>query len=986
MKWKITVKPVVACMLCIWLSMGSGVGTGTAAPERKQTAPTLIQTVQLRGEGAAAELLIAASAPTTYTSYKSTAPARLVIDFSQTAPAEALNSLSISKGPVKAVTLKRFDTDAGVLTRMELFLSQDIDPVISPSTERVGELLVSFPGYVDASDAKPAVAAAPVQEMSPVVPQAAGSVDAAPVEAAVKQEPVVSDQSEGLPALLTGIKSLGDGVAITTNRPVSDFKTFRLSRPDRVVLDIHQAQVGMADKLVVLNSAGVSTARIGSYPDKVRIVFDAINGSLDDAVITRSATGLHVTFPAQQPVRREVKAVAPQEQAAASAAKAAPAVAVPHEEPAAVVASTPAKASAVPTPKPVKRAEAAVDAAQVSAVDFQVVGDISRVMVKVSGSPVVEKPVKLPGSVAYRIRNVQLPRNLQRSLEAREFVSPVLRITPVVIRTKTGSDVLVRVTMKKDAGFDFRQEADILYLDFKHPAEMAAAAAEPQKTAATQKAVPAAEPAAAPAKEEQMLQEAQESKIYEKSRYTGRKVTLEFSDADVRKIFQLLAEVSNKNFVLGDNITGSISLKLVNVPWDQALDIILDSKGLAKREEGNIIFIRKNEDFKNYDSKKSIERGIFPDLPVTATCQVMNTPAAEIVAPLNMMLSKLRLVLKQEGKYFLNASGSSGTISRPLVSNSTDRENLNATASMSNQASYSAEYGDLVVDNNTNSIIINDTMTVIEKAESMISSLDIPIKQVQIEARMVEASTTFSRELGVQWGMHYRDGSGKILGINSFDTGFGGLTATPPSSGTFGPGLATGISFGTLASNIKIDARLSAAASAGLVRIISNPKVITSYGKEATIKQGQKIPYQSSTSDKVETKFIDAVLKLQVKPNITPSGNVLLDLDISNDSAGAGSPPPINTKQAKTLLTVRDEETVVIGGIFQDSETDFDQGVPYLMDVPFLGGLFKSNAKTKVKTEMLIFITPRLVDKDKSSIRPNTKCVIIKPVNTDSGI
>ncbi|NJD38124.1 MAG: type IV pilus secretin PilQ [Geobacter sp.] len=981
MKWKITVKPVVACMLCIWLSMGSGVGTGTAAPERKQTAPTLIQTVQLRGEGTAAELLIAASAPTTYTSYKSTAPARLVIDFSQTAPAEALNSLSISKGPVKAVTLKRFDTDAGVLTRMELFLSQDIDPVISPSTERVGELLVSFPGYVDASDAKPAVAAAPVQEMSPVVPQAAGSGDAAPVEAAVKQEPVVSDQSEGLPALLTGIKSQEDGVAITTNRPVSDFKTFRLSRPDRVVLDIHQAQVGMADKLVVLNSTGVSTARIGSYPDKVRIVFDAINGSLDDAVITRSATGLHVAFPAQQPVRREVKAVAPQEQAAASAAKAAPAVAVPHEEPAAVVASTPAKASAVPTPKPVKRAEAAVDAAQVSAVDFQVVGDISRVMVKVSGSPVVEKPVKLPGSVAYRIRNVQLPRNLQRSLEAREFVSPVLRITPVVIRTKTGSDVLVRVTMKKDAGFDFRQEADILYLDFKHPADMAAAAAEPQKTAATQKAAPAAEPAAAPAKEEQMLQEAQQPESAGKFGYTGRKVTLEFADAEVRKIFQLLSEVSNKNFVLGDDVGGSISLKLVNVPWDQALDIILDTKGFDKREEGNIVFIRKSDSFKNFDKKRESKLDIPPNLPVTAKCLVMNTTASEVIPPLASLLTKYREVLSKEGSYALNASGSAGTISRPLIGSSSGRENLNEQGNVSSQSVYKAEYGSLVVDPNTNSIIINDTLEVIKKAEVIISSLDVPKKQVQIEARMVEASSSFSKEFGVQWGMHYRDGSGKILGINSFDTGFGGISAAPPTSGTFGPGLATGISFGTLASNIKIDARLSAAASIGLVKIISSPKIITSYGNGAEIKQGQKIPYQSSTSDKVETKFIEAVLQLKVTPNITPSGNVILDLDISNDSAGAGNPPQINTKSTKTQLTVRDEETVVIGGIFQDTETDFDQGVPYLMDVPFLGGLFKSNSKTKVKTEMLIFITPRLIDKNASTNYPNTKCEVIKAFN-----
>lgn len=915
MKWKITVKPVVACMLCIWLSMGSGVGTGTAAPERKQTAPTLIQTVQLRGEGAAAELLIAASAPTTYTSYKSTAPARLVIDFSQTAPAEALNSLSISKGPVKAVTLKRFDTDAGVLTRMELFLSQDIDPVISPSTERVGELLVSFPGYVDASDAKPAVAAAPVQEMSPVVPQAAGSVDATPVEAAVKQEPVVSDQSEGLPALLTGIKSQEDGVAITTNRPVSDFKTFRLSRPDRVVLDIHQAQVGMADKLVVLNSTGVSTARIGSYPDKVRIVFDAINGSLDDAVITRSATGLHVSFPAQQPVRREVKAVAPQEQAAASAAKAAPAVAVPHEEPAAVVASTPAKASAVSTPKPVKRAEAAVDAAQVSAVDFQVVGDISRVMVKVSGSPVVEKPVKLPGSVAYRIRNVQLPRNLQRSLEAREFVSPVLRITPVVIRTKTGSDVLVRVTMKKDAGFDFRQEADILYLDFKHPAEMAAAAAEPQKTAATQKAVPAAEPAAAPAKEEQMLQEAQQNGAGAKRMYTGRKVTLEFADAEVRKIFQLLSEVSNKNFVLGDEVTGNISLKLVNVPWDQALDIILDTKGLDKREEGNIVLIRGKGKFKSLMDE-----------------EVENRKAALKGEPLETAMFDVNYA-------------DLGSIVTQFTALKTDR-------------------GMISQDQRTNKIIVKDVKAAIEDMRTILKSLDIQEKQVMIEARIVEASSTFTQTLGINWGIHYRDGSASIAGINAFDTSFGGLASNAaPASGVSGnPGATAGISFGTLSSNIKLDMRLNAAVSAGLVRIVSTPRVATLNHKSAKITQGQQIPYTSSTSDKVETKFVEAALALEVTPHINPNGTIIMKIDAKNDSPGStGSPPPINKKQATTEMMLRDGETTVIGGIYVERESGGEDGVPFLKDVPWLGNLFKSTDTKRSKDELLIFITPRII-------------------------
>ncbi len=902
MKWKITLKPVVASMLCIWLSVWAVVGTTSAAPERQQPAPTQIQSVQLRGAGAAAELLIAASAPTTYTSYKSSSPARLVIDFSQTAPADVLNSLSINQGPVKGITLKRFDTDAGVLTRMELFLSQDIDPVITPSTERVGELLVSFPGYVELPVARQTVAAAPAAAQSAVIP------DAAPAEAEVKQDPIVSGQPDGLPALVTAVRSVAEGVAITTNRPVADYKTFRLSKPERVVLDIHQAQVGMADKLVVLNSAGVSTARIGSYPDKVRIVFDAINGSLDDAAITKTDTGLLVAFSAQLPRLQHEPVKVPQQPVAASAAaKASPAVAVPQEQRSTAVVKEP-----VHTPI-AKSTPAVVEAAQVAAVDFQVVGgDISRVMVKVSGSPVVEQPVKLPGSVAYRIRNTQLPRNLQRSLEAREFVSPVLRVTPVVIRTKTGSDVLVRVTMKKEAGFDFRQEADILYLDFKHPADMTAAAtAEPPKVATAQKAALAAESA----KEEQMLQEAQQSGAGVKRLYSGRKVTLEFADAEVRKIFQLLSEVSNKNFVLGDEVTGNISLKLVNVPWDQALDIILDTKGLDKREEGNIVLIRGKGKFKSLMDE-----------------EVENRKAALKGEPLETAMFDVNYA-------------DLGSIVTQFTALKTDR-------------------GMISQDQRTNKVIVKDVKAAIDDMRTILKSLDIQEKQVMIEARIVEASSTFTQSLGVNWGIHYRDGSASIAGINAFDTSFGGIASTAaPASGVSGnPGATAGISFGTLSSNIKLDMRLNAAVSAGLVRIVSTPRVATLNHKSAKITQGQQIPYTASTSDKVETKFVEAALALEVTPHINPNGTIIMKIDAKNDSPGStGSPPPINKKQATTEMMLRDGETTVIGGIYVERESGGEEGVPFLKDVPWLGNLFKSKDTKRSKDELLIFITPRII-------------------------
>jgi type IV pilus assembly protein PilQ len=451
-------------------------------------------------------------------------------------------------------------------------------------------------------------------------------------------------------------------------------------------------------------------------------------------------------------------------------------------------------------------------------------------------------------------------------------------------------------------------------------------------------------------------------------------VTLEFVDADVRKIFQLLAEVSGKNFVLGDDVNGNISLKLENVPWDQALEVILDTKELAIREEGNIIQIRKKEKFKLYDEKRTPLSVITADLPVTARCQVRNTTAAEILPVLNILLTKYRLQIGHSSNANVN---SKSNVNVSAGGNSADASS-DKTVNVKSESTYKAEYGEMYPEANTNSIIINDTMNVVNKAKSIISALDVPKKQVIIEARMIEASTSFSKDFGIQWGVHQRDGSASTLGINTIDSGFGGVASSPPTTGTSGPGFSTGISIGTLASNIKLDARLSAAASLGSVKIISSPKIVTSYGTKATIMQGQQIPYTSSTTNTVETKFMPAVLQLDVLPRITPSGNVIMGIEIKNDSVGAGSPPPINTKQARTELIVADQETAVIGGIMTNNAISFDQGVPYLMDVPFFGKLFKSSSTSNVQTELLIFLTPRLIDKDKQVPPTTTDCEIIK--------
>ncbi len=564
--------------------------------------------------------------------------------------------------------------------------------------------------------------------------------------------------------------------------------------------------------------------------------------------------------------------------------------------------------------KPAKPVLKPVGAVTVEAVDFQVIEGISRVAVKVAGEAAVEAPVQAPGFVTLTIPGAALPKQLQRSLDARSFISPVLRITPLVVKTRKGTDAKIRIALRAKAPYEFRQEGDVYFIDFKNPEGITA-----DKLAA--ETVGSGQSAKASAKTSDITSElsaadqAPAKPLDSKLSYKGRKVTLEFADAEVRKIFQLLSEVSNKNFVLGDDVAGTISIKLVNVPWDQALDIILDTKGLDKREDGNIIIIKGKGKFKSQaEEEQEIKKAL--------------TKAIE---------------LKTE-TFSINYSDI-GSIVTQLGSLKTDR-------------------GAISPDSRTNKVIVKDIPQVLEDMRKLIAQLDVPEKQVMIEARIVEASSTFTRSLGVNWGLHYRDGSASFLGINQLDTSFGGLASAAPTSGASGsPGGTMGISFGTLTSNIQLDMRLNAAASAGLVKIISSPKVSTLNNKTAKISQGQSIPYQNTTATTgATTQFVQATLSLEVTPHINANGTIGMKIDAKNDAPGTGSPPPINTKQATTELLLKDGETTVLGGIFVDSESESDEGVPFLMDIPFLGKFFKSTSKSKTKTELLIFITPRILN------------------------
>jgi len=881
----------------------------TEAGQKPESKLAAIDSISVSGEGDDTELVIKLTSPATYTSYKTTAPLRLVVDLSQATQGSITTPLVINKGNFKTITVSRYDTDAGVLTRVDIELVKDAEAIISAAPDQKGELRITFPPLpvqADQSATGDTVSVTPEESTS----KASAAKDAEPVKTSgeptgtaalsdVKETVNGTANSDVIPyRSLTSVYVKNDSIVLAINGGAGDFKTFRLNKPERFIVDLFDVKSGLADRIVPVNAAGVASARLGLYPDKVRVVLDAVNGSFPEAVAEKSSEGVTIALNVKSAVDNPNTRLM-----TAHAEKTA--------EPITHIESQPVtKAIAVPS-----------GSAYVEMIDFQVIEGISRVSVKVAGDVVAEAPVKSPGYVTLTIKNTNLPKRLQRSLDAQSFKSPVMRITPILVKTRRGEDTKIRIALRSTVPYAFKQEGDMLFVDFKNP-EVAAADKISTALQETRTVVLDSGARSTVSKDAELSSELSPItdltvKPYDSSKkYKGRKVTLEFADAEVRKIFQLLSEVSNKNFVLGDDVSGTISIKLVNVPWDQALDIILDTKGLDKREDGNIIIIKGKGKFKSQAEEE-----------------------------LEIKKQQFRSIELKTEMFSINYADI-GSIVGQFSALKSDR-------------------GAIAQDARTNKVIVKDIPQAIEDMRKLLQQLDVPERQVMIEARIVEATSTFTRSLGVNWGVHYRDGSGSLFGINQLDTGFGGLTSAPPTTGTgTSPGGSMGISFGTLTSNIQLDMRLNAAASAGLIKIVSTPKVATINNKTAKITQGQQIPYTSSTSDKVETKFIEAALSLEVTPHINANGTIGMKIDAKNDSPGSSSgatAPPINKKQATTEMLLRDGETTVIGGIYVDSDNESDDGVPFLMDIPFLGTLFKTKNKTKSKTELLIFITPRIL-------------------------
>ncbi len=531
------------------------------------------------------------------------------------------------------------------------------------------------------------------------------------------------------------------------------------------------------------------------------------------------------------------------------------------------------------------------------------------------------------GKVVLHFLNTKLPDSLAKRYDVMDFATPVQTVDAV----KRGNGTVITVTTV-DGNYDFSsfQSKGLLTVEFRplSPAEKAA-------------------------------------QIKDKFPFTGAKLSLNFQDIEVRSVLQILADFTDLNIIASDSVGGNVTLRLNDVPWDQALALVLKSKGLAKRKNGNVIFVAPTAEITKMEEAELAAKKIVQRLePLKTEYIQINYAKAE----------DIQAILTGQNVVQSSATNSSqsnqASIGSTQISNNSQNTGANIfTGLLSNR-------GKAIVDSRTNTLIVKDTTKHLDEVRKLIKILDIPVRQVLIESRIVIANTDFIRDLGVKFGVAKNNsniGSGKnfTLGAGSGTTTTSSLAdLTSALTATSGGALAMTLARGA---NYILNLELTALQTNNQGEVLSNPRVMTSNLVKATIKQGIQIPFQTVSQNGTVTQLVDAVLQLDVIPQITPNGSVIMNLDIKKDApgtvlqtgggtSGTGSAIPIDTRRVTTTVQVDDGETVVLGGIYEGNSTTRSAKVPWFADLPGIGWLFTQNENKDIrKKELLIFVTPKII-------------------------
>jgi len=942
-----------------------------------------ITEVEVQEEDGVTQILLRGAEDPIYTAFLRDDPPRLIVELPDVTFDGIETPLHVANGLVKDVALAAFG-----------------DPRVSPSMARISIGLQNEAEYEILPNGNQLRI-----EIRPLAGQAEPTVIAKSeppstvvARAQPKPAPKTAASSKSGASRIIGLMAEGEQVQVIADGPLDSVDAFRLSNPDRVVIDFWGTKNAVFPTKFGVDSGAIQQVRIGEHSDKVRVVMD-LRAPIASHSVETSENGVLILLSGEG--SSSITQVA--DQGSSSIAQVG---GQGWEEREDDMALEPVPAAPDKAFDPVKSKKTSTnpytapegDSVWVNSVHFESLPSVDRVVLSISGEVQAVIAYPDPITVVVDFPGSRIPPETQRRVDTTEFGGPLEMFS--VFQTPDISYDQVRVVLKRRGNLKPRLNWDDGNLKIEFPRAAGSAVAPPVKVPggvgfvqAHESGVPAqmaaqlddsyapmmgpppaaagqapgttypvrvpgarfpshpgagafsGPPPALPFGQDPLLAGPadpaaidilEEGGFDDEKTYQGRRISLDFKDADIANILRLIAEVSDLNIIAGEEVEGKVTIRLVDVPWDQAMDVILLTKGLGFVRVGNVLRIAPLETLKTEKEARLMER---------------------------RSKEKLEdLVVKLQPVNYADPSEMRDLVQRLLSAR-----------------------GSVNVDKRTSTLIIKDIPSVIHEATALVKAIDTQTPQVVIEAKIVEASLNFSRALGANWGIGFNQGSGSTGGGSGLHLADGTLDALIPvpdgdqQSNFISSNPVVGILNGALRlgllgndERIQLDLELMAAESNNRGKVISAPRVVTLDNREAVIKQGVAIKFTEITRDTVTTSFVDAVLELRVTPHITANRSIIMKLKVSRNapqlSSASGDVVGIAKNETETEALVRDGETMVLGGIYVVDNGKSTSKFPYLADIPFLGTIFRGVSIQDERRELLIFVTPRIVTSPSSDV------------------
>ncbi len=736
-------------------------------------------------------------------------------------------------------------------------------------------------------------------------------------------------------------------VTIAGKGELDDYTTLELTNPSRLILDVWNAKNSIEKKSILVASNSIENINISEHKNKVRFVFESKSETLPTYAMNVENNNIVIAFndaggsgATDDTMKESYKAVLDGLDFDKGRLMAEIIISSNNQISYEVKEGTTKKIviemEGVRVPKKLSRP---LDTSQfntnVSYIELIKSGNVVRLEISLKNE-VPYNVVQSENKIIIKVDNpVEIVEKVKEEIIVQEIPADnsVIAQNDIEIEDAGSADVAIEPTAESSVGAD---EALVIASAPKVAVSNIIATTEGNDATLSSKGRLLKEIADTYKKIDELSIE----KLRKKKFYSGQRLSMDFKSADIHNVLRIIAGVSGYNIVTSDSVAGKVTIHLVNVPWDQALDVILGVKDLGAVKRDNIIMVIPN-------------------------AQIMATAERE-----RSMLKKI----KEEALAEIEKKKEAIDELEPLILKIVPINYGNAEELVDRVDTFLSKRGSVSVDKRTNSIIIKDIEENVVEAVALLHNLDSATPQVLIEARIVEVSTNFTRQLGVQWGGGYTAAPayGNALPYNFPSTfgvtggaGTGNYVVDLPASVGQTSGAAVGFNFGHIANTLSLDMRLSAMETSGEGKIVSSPRIVTLDNIEAVIQQGTVIPYETTSDEGTVTEFVDANLSLTVTPHITADGSIKMKIKASknapNMSIVSDGQPAIDKKEATTEVLIKDGETTVIGGIFVIDEAEAVGGVPFFSKLPFIGWMFKTESKTKNRNELLIFITPRII-------------------------